>query len=123
MREMNIREKQRIGALVIFWLKKPPKITRKKILAILKKHQSKNLKFIDAVKTSIIIFTSTNLPKNKIEKRVEKILSLELKTQVKIKAISFTTLNEVTSRIKEILAEREEHRQHVNTNLIRNKIL
>ena len=120
---MNIREKQRIGALVIFWLKKPPKITRKKILAILKKHQSKNLKFIDAVKTSIIIFTSTNLPKNKIEKRVEKILSLELKTQVKIKAISFTTLNEVTSRIKEILAEREEHRQHVNTNLIRNKIL
>lgn len=117
MREMNIKEEQRIGTIIIFWHKKPQKITRKKILSTLRQHQSRNLKFIEAIKTDMIIYLSTNLPKKEIEKRVEKILSLELKTKVKIKALSFTTLIEATNRIKEILAEKRK-KEKLNNNVI-----
>ncbi len=100
------KEDWEIGLLIIYWLKKVDKLTRRKVLNTLKNEQTGNIRFINAIKTNIIVYASRNMEKKRIEKIVERALTLSFKVPVKIEVISFNDLkmifNELLRTYKEI---------------------
>jgi len=101
-----MKEKWQTGILLIYWLKKPSKLTKRKVISALINEQTGNLKFIKALKPNIIIYAIRNLRLEEVERRVERALTLEFKVPVKVEALPALlltkALNEALIAYKEL---------------------